>query len=231
MKTYLVIGASSGIGRALATKLSETSKVIGTYFSNEPDEALNNVSWQRFDAMTDSTSSLELPEVLDGIVYCPGSINLKPFHRFTEDEILDDIKLQVTGGLKAVQSNLKALKSAEDASVVFVSTVAVQKGFAFHTQVAISKGAVEGMTRSLAAELAPAVRVNCVAPSLTDTQLAGRLLNSEEKKAAHGKAHPLGRVGEPEDIANTIAFLLSKEASWMSGQVIHVDGGRSTLNM
>jgi NAD(P)-dependent dehydrogenase (short-subunit alcohol dehydrogenase family) len=87
------------------------------------------------------------------------------------------------------------------------------------------------MTKALAAELAPHVRVNCVAPSLTDTKLADRLLNSEEKKAAHGKAHPLGRVGEPEDIANTLRFLLSEDASWITGQIIHVDGGRSTLNM
>lgn len=230
MKNYLVIGASSGIGRALAVMLGENSNVIGTYFSNEPAPA-NNVTYVSFDALNDSTSTISLPETLDGIVYCPGSINLKPFHRFSEDEILDDIRLQVTGGLKAVQANVKALRNTSDASVVFVSTVAVQRGFAYHTQVAISKGAVEGMTKALAAELAPHVRVNCVAPSLTDTQLAGRLINTEEKKEAHGKAHPLGRVGEPEDIANTIAFLLSEEASWISGQVIHVDGGRSTLNM
>ena len=230
MKNYLVIGASSGIGHALTAMLSETSNVIGTYFSNEPDTSLSRVSWQQFDVMNDSTSNLEIPETLDGIVYCPGSINLKPFHRFSEDEILRDIQLQVTGGLKAVQANIKALKNAKNPSVVFVSTVAAQKGFAYHTQVSISKGAVEGMTKSLAAELAPHVRVNCVAPSLTDTQLAGRLLNSDEKKELHGKAHPMGRVGEPEDIANAIAFLLSDEAAWISGQVMPVDGGRSTLN-
>lgn len=230
MKNYLIIGASSGIGRALAVKLGQHSNVIGTYYSNEP-EAAANVSYVKFDVMQNDFSILEVPEVLDGIVYCPGSINLKPFNRFSEEDILEDVRLQVTGGLKAVQTHIKALKNASDASVVFVSTVAVQRGFAFHTQVAISKGAVEGMTKALAAELAPNVRVNCVAPSLTDTQLAGRLLNTPEKKEAHGKAHPLGRVGEAEDVANTIAFLLSEEASWISGQVMHVDGGRSSLNM
>ncbi|XOV69239.1 MAG: SDR family NAD(P)-dependent oxidoreductase [Fluviicola sp.] len=229
MKNYLVIGASSGIGRALAVKLGEHSNVIGTYFTNEPAPA-KNVTYKHFDVLKDDISELSIPETLDGIVYCPGSINLKPFTRFSEEDVLNDVQLQVTGGLKAVQAHIKELKNAADASVVFVSTVAVQRGFAFHTQVAISKGAVEGMTKALAAELAPYVRVNCVAPSLTDTNLAGRLLGTEEKKETHGKAHPLGRVGEPEDIANTIAFLLSEEASWISGQIIHVDGGRSTLS-
>jgi NAD(P)-dependent dehydrogenase (short-subunit alcohol dehydrogenase family) len=230
MKNYLIIGASTGIGRALAEQLANQATVYGTYNTTEP-EHLANVNYQKFDVLSDDYANLDLPETLDGIVYCPGSINLKPFHRFSEQDILEDVRLQVTGGLKAVQSNLKSLKNASKASVVFVSTVAVQKGFAFHTQVSISKGAVEGMTKALAAELAPHVRVNCVAPSLTDTKLADRLLNSEEKKAAHGKAHPLGRVGEPEDIANTLRFLLSEDASWITGQIIHVDGGRSTLNM
>ena len=230
MKNYLVIGASNGIGKALTTRLSKTSNVIGTYHLNEPDGSLQNVKWYPLNVLNDSTSNLDLPEVLDGIVYCPGSINLKPFTRFSEEDILTDIRLQVTGALKAVQDNVKALKKSGNASVVFVSTVAVQKGFPYHTQVAISKGALEAMTRTLAAELSPGVRVNCVAPSLTDTQLAGRLLDTPEKKEAHGKTHPMGRVGEPEDIANAIAFLLSEDSSWISGQVMHVDGGRSTIN-
>lgn len=230
MKNYLVIGASNGIGAALTKKLAPHAHVFGTYFSHEPEFALENVTFAKFDVLNDTYDDLDLPDTLDGIVYCPGSINLKPFNRFSENDILDDMRLQVTGGLSAVQKNIKALKNASDASVVFISTVAVQKGFAYHTQVSISKGAVEGMTKALAAELAPHVRVNCVAPSLTDTQLAGRMLNSEEKKETHGKMHPLGRVGEPEDIANTIAFLLSEQASWITGQVLHVDGGRSTLN-
>jgi len=230
MKNYLIVGASSGIGKALAKKLSASNNVIGTYCNTSPDLDLDKVNYVHFDVLSNDASELELPEKIDGFVYCPGSINLKPFNRFSEQDILDDLRLQVTGGLKFVQSIIGKLKKSEGASVVFISTVAVQRGFAFHTQVAISKGAVEGMTKALAAELAPNIRVNCVAPSLTDTKLSDRLLNTEEKKAAHGKTHPLGRVGEPEDIANTIAFLLSEDASWITGQIIHVDGGRSTLN-
>ncbi len=230
MKNYLIIGASSGIGKALAFKLSAEHNVIGTYCNTEPDALLTALDYQHFDVLSNEISELELPETIDGVVYCPGSIHLKPFHRFSEKDLLDDVRLQATGGLKIIQGLFKSLKKSGSASVVFVSTVAVQRGFPFHTQVAISKGAVEGMTKALAAELAPNVRVNCVAPSLTDTKLADRLLDTEEKKIAHGKTHPLGRVGEPEDIANTIAFLLSEEASWITGQVIHVDGGRSTVN-
>jgi len=230
MKNYLIIGASSGVGRALAEQLSTEANVVGTYNTTEP-ESVSNVKYHKFDVLNDDYNTLDVPETLDGIVYCPGSINLKPFNRFSEEDILNDVRLQVTGGLKVVQNFLKSLKNSNAASVVFVSTVAVQKGFAYHTQVAISKGAVEGMTKTLAAELAPQIRVNCVAPSLTDTKLAGRLLNSHEKKELHGKSHPLGRVGEPEDIANTIKFLLSENSSWITGQIIHVDGGRSTLNM
>ena len=230
MKNYLVIGASNGIGKAVAAKLAQEAKVYGTYFLHQPETGMENVTFQKFDVLNDTYDILDVPDTLDGIVYCPGSINLKPFNRFSEKDILEDMRLQVTGGLSAVQQNIKALKNASNASVVFISTVAVQKGFAYHTQVSISKGAVEGMTKALAAELAPHVRVNCVAPSLTDTQLAGRMLSTEEKKETHGKLHPMGRVGEPEDIANTIAFLLSDQSSWTTGQVLHVDGGRSTLN-
>ena len=231
MKNYLIIGASDGIGKATAKLLSEGANVFGTYFTTQPVTDVSQINFQKYDVLTDEPSILDLPDVIDGIVYCPGSIHLKPFNRFSEEDLLLDVRLQVTGGLKVIQELISRLKKSEGASVVFISTVAVQKGFSFHTQVAISKGAVEGMTRALAAELAPKIRVNCVAPSLTDTKLAERLLNSEEKKESHGKAHPLHRVGEPEDIAQTIAFLLSDASGWMTGQVLHVDGGRSTLNV
>ena len=230
MKNYLIIGASDGIGLSVASILSKHSNVFGTYFSADESELSKTISYFPFDVMKDELDISALPATLDGIVYCPGAIDLKPMHRINEEEILDDFQLQVLGAFKAVKAVLPLLKKVKQASIVLISTVAVQKGFPFHAKVAMSKGALEGLTRSLAAEFAPTIRVNCVAPSLTNTKLAGRLLNAPEKIEAHGKTHPLGRVGEAEDIAETIAFLLDDRASWITGQIIHVDGGKSALN-
>jgi NAD(P)-dependent dehydrogenase (short-subunit alcohol dehydrogenase family) len=142
---------------------------------------------------------------------------------------MEDYHLQVLGAIKVIQNILPKLKSAENASIVLFSTVAVQLGFNFHTQVSTSKGALEGLTRALAAELAPVVRVNAIAPSLTDTPLAHKLLNNEEKKEVNGQRHPLKRIGHPKDIAEMAAFLLAEKSSWMTGQIIHVDGGISSI--
>lgn len=230
MKNYLIIGASDGIGLELANKLSQDSIVYGTYCTANGSDLPSNINYTYLNVLEDELDLSFLPDSLDGLVYCPGAIDLKPMHRIKEEEILDDMKLQVIGAFKTIQKTLPLLKKSERSSIVLLSTVAVQKGFPFHAKVAMSKGAIEGLTRSLAAEFAPNIRVNCVAPSLTDTKLAGRLLNTPDKKETHGKTHPLGRVGEPEDIAEAISFLLGDRSSWVSGQIIHVDGGKSTIN-
>jgi len=124
---------------------------------------------------------------------------------------------------------LPRLKKSENASIVLFSTVAVQTGFNFHSQVAVSKGAIEGLSRSLAAEFAPKIRVNAIAPSLTDTGLASKLLSSEEKKQANAERHPLKKIGTPKDIAEMAVFLLSEKANWITGQILHVDGGMSSI--
>lgn len=133
------------------------------------------------------------------------------------------------GAVKTLQSVVKTMKKNEGASIVFFSTVAVKQGMPFHASVAASKGALEGITRSLAAEFAPKVRVNCIAPSVTDTPLAGRILSSDEKKEASGKRHALNRVGTAKEVARMATFLLSNESSWMTGQVIGLDGGMSAI--
>lgn len=229
-KKIAIIGASKGIGLALAQQLaSDGHRVYATYGQTAPPIAHSQISWQPYNAL--QHTSLELPEVLDGLVYCPGNILLKPFNRLGIEDFQMDYQLQVLGAIQIIQSALPSLKKSQLASVVLFSTVAVQQGLPFHSLVSASKGALEGLTRALAAEFAPKIRVNAIAPSLTNTPLAENLLNSDAKKEANAARHPLKRVGEPADIAQMASFLLSDKASWMSGQVIHVDGGISSLRV
>ncbi len=169
---------------------------------------------------------------LAGLVYAVGTINLKPVSRLTEADFINDFRINALGAARAIQSAQSALKAYEGtASVVLFSTVAVAQGFAAHASIAMAKGAVEGLTLSLAAELAPKIRVNAIAPSLTKTPLANALTGSEQMVTAISAMHALGRLGEPEDVANLAAFLISPQANWMTGQIIGVDGGRSSLRV
>lgn len=228
MKNYLVIGASSGIGESLAHLLAEQgNKVFGTF--NENEKTSSGVTYHHLDVTSEEIDLSFLPDTLDGIAYCPGSINLKPFARIKPNDFVDDFQLQVVGAIKVIQGVVKLLKNSESASIVLFSTVAVQSGFNFHSQVSTSKGAIEGLTKALSAEFAPKIRVNCIAPSITDTPLASKLLGSDDKKEANAKRHPLKKIGTPLDIAEMASFLLSDKSSWMTGQVLHVDGGMSSV--
>lgn len=230
MKNYLVVGASSGIGNELVQILEEKgAKVTGTYNSHQIDSKSPGLEFHFLNVL-DRESNLDfIDKPLDGLVYCPGSINLRPFARLTSEDFDSDFDLQVGGAIRIIQKALPQLKAAEQASIVLFSTVAVQTGFKFHTQVSVSKGAIEGLTRALASELAPKIRVNCIAPSLTNTPLATNLLNSDQKVEANSARHPLERIGKPEEIAEMAAFLLSDKAGWITGQVFKVDGGISAL--
>jgi NAD(P)-dependent dehydrogenase (short-subunit alcohol dehydrogenase family) len=231
-KNYLIIGASSGIGLALATTLNQAGHtVFGTFHSKDGSQLASDISYTQLNVLDETLDFSFLPDQLDGLVYCPGNISLKPFARISPEDYLKDLDLQVIGAIKSIQANLGRLKAGNHASILLFSSIAANQGMNFHTQVSISKAAIEGLTKSLAAELAPAIRVNCIAPSLTDTPLAQNLLNSDQKKEANGQRHPMKRVGTVDDMANYAAFLLSEKASWVTGQIIGIDGGLSTLRI
>ena len=228
-KNYVIIGGSSGIGKELVNILaSQGNNVFATYNENIV-ESHDKVHYQKYDVLNDSLSLDSLPDEIDGLVYCPGSINLKPFKRFTDEDFISDFKLQVVGATKAIKSLLTRLTAGSDSSIVLFSTIAVQNGFNFHSQVSMSKGAIEGLTRSLAAEFAPKIRVNAVAPSLTDTSLASKFLNTPQKLTAQAEKNPLKKIGAAKDVAEAAAYLLLDKSSWITGQILHVDGGFSTI--
>lgn len=228
MKNYLVIGHSSGIGEAISQQLSTNNFIIGTHYKKQPTHNNININSHYLNVLDENIDLSYLPEKLDGLIYCPGAINLKPFARIKPDDFIEDYKLQVLGAIKIIQQCLPNLKNAENPSIVLFSTVAVQTGFNFHSIVSSSKGAIEGLTKALAAEFAPKIRVNCIAPSITNTPLANSILNTPEKIDANAQRHPLKRVGQVEDIANAAIFLL-QQANWITGQILHVDGGMSSI--
>lgn len=228
-KNILLIGGSTGIGLEIANQLVKENNVIVA--SRNKGELGDDIKHLEFDVLKDDIEELDLPEKINGLVYCPGSINLKPFKMLKHKDFEEEMNLNFLSLIKVVQGVMPKLKEAENASLVFFSTVAVKVGMPFHTSVAAAKGAIEGFAKSLAAEYAPTMRVNVIAPSLTDTPLAEKLLSNDSKKEKMSERHPLKRVGNAKDIANAASFLLSDENSWITGQIIGVDGGLSTLNI
>lgn len=231
MKNILVVGAGKGIGLKI-TELLKDENLYTISRNSTPELEDLKTQFYQLDISKNDLNEISLPDELHGLVYCPGSINLKPFNRFNEDDFLADFQQNFIGAIRIIQKCLPSLKKSGNASIVLFSTVAVKVGMPFHTSIAASKGAVEGFAKSLAAELAiNKIRVNVVAPSLSDTSLAEQLLSTPEKREASAKRHPLQRIGTTNDSAELAAFLLSDKSSWMTGQIIGVDGGLGTLKI
>ncbi len=218
-KKTLIVGGTKGIGKAILEELSGHE----CYVISRSESTLSN------HFMVDALTG-ELPEIdgLTGIVYCPGSINLKPFHRLTQDDFVDDYQKNVLGAVRVLQFYFRTLKKNKG-SVVLFGTVASQQGMPFHASIAAAKGGLEALSRSLAAEWAPNIRVNTVNPSLTDTPLAEALLSTDQKRENAAQRHPLKKIGTPKDIAKAAVFCL--ENDWVTGQTIGVDGGMSSVRV
>jgi 3-oxoacyl-[acyl-carrier protein] reductase len=231
MSTYLIAGGSRGIGLDLVRQLAPTAQRIDVWSRSADDLAAGGPVQHRSCDLTSTNPLPEPPESIQGAVYCPGTVNLKSFRALSEEDFRRDWEVNLLGAvrfLKVCQARLKGL-DGEPASVVLFSTVAVCQGMPMHSSVAAAKGAVEGLVRTLAAEWAPKVRVNAIAPALVDTPLVDRMLGTPEKREAMAARYPLKRVGTPSDAAALARFLLSPDSGWITGQVLGLDGGMSTV--
>ncbi len=222
-----MIGGSHGIGLSILKALKGKYQIV-TASRTAPNGDVDAVHLP-FDVLTDQLDNSKLPETLNAFIYCPGSIQLKPFKMMTPETFEEDMQLNFFSMVRILKEILPRL--ADDSSILLFSTVAVKNGMPFHSSVAACKGAIEGFGRALAAEYAPRIRVNIIAPSLVDTPLSSKFLNNEKRKEQMAERHPMKRVGTGEDIAKCAEFLLSGDSSWITGQVIRVDGGMSTLNI
>ena len=226
--SHLIIGGSSGIGRALVDQLLAAGHDV-IVLARERRDLPATVTFHAYDATTDELDKNWLPDALDGLAYCPGSIDLRSFRSLKADAFRAAFELNVVGAVRSIQAAERALKKGDDPAIVLFSTVAVRRGMPFHAAVAAAKGGVEGLTRSLAAEYAPTIRVNAIAPSLTDTPLAEKLLSSDDKRRAGADRHPLKKIGTPAEIAAMATFLLGPSSTFMTGQIIGMDGGLGAL--
>ncbi|MDF7823269.1 SDR family oxidoreductase [Pontiellaceae bacterium B12227] len=234
--TYIIYGGSGGMGSAIARRIASSGGQVHLVGRNR--ERLASLADELHATYTVGNvtdpelfiqATEEVGDCIDGLVYAVGTINLRGFQRLELPDYIHDFQINAVGAALSVRAALKGLKKSQAASVVLFSSVAAERGFSFHASMGMAKAAVSGLTRSLAAELAPAIRVNAIAPSLVKTPLTEKMLAVEKTVQTIEAMHPLKRLGEPDEMASLAAYLLSADSGWMTGQVISSDGGRSTL--
>jgi 3-oxoacyl-[acyl-carrier protein] reductase len=220
---YLIIGGSKGIGKAIIEELDEEHEIIN--ISRSAYEGSKSIIQYKLDALED-----ELPEIegIEALIYCPGSINLKPIGSLKEEDFITDFSVNVLGAVRCIKKYHRDLKR-NNGNIVLFSTVAAKIGMPFHASVAAAKSGVEGLTKSLAAELAPSVRVNCIAPTITNTSLAAHLLRNEKAQESTAERHPLKRYLEAEEVARMAVYLSNADARGITGQIIGIDAGIGSL--
>ena len=227
MKTIVVIGGSKGVGKALIELLVNKNKVINIS-RTEPDISYQNLTSFTVDVVTENLPELD---AVDALIYCPGSINLKPFERLKIEDFRNDFEINYIGAVKAIQKYIPILKKVDNSSIVLFSTVATKLGMPFHTSVSSVKSAIEGLVKSLAAEYAPKIRINAIAPTIIDTTLAAKLLRNDRQKEMMKERHPLKKYLQPKEVAEFAKFLISDKALSMSGQVFEMDCGITNLKI
>lgn len=232
MKTYVLVGGFSSVAQALIKKLERTELRV-VVFSQQQNliHYHSNIEWHQLNVVKEDIPAMYIPEMVNALVYFPGTINLKPFNTLTADDFQSDFEINLLGAVKAIKAFYRPLKKSGNGSIVMFSSVAARLGMPYHASIASSKAAIEGLTRSLAAEFAPHIRVNCIAPSLTDTRMASKLLSNEERRNSIVQRNPMKKIGTPDDLASMVKFLTGDNGSWITGQVISVDGGLSTINL
>ena len=228
MKNILVVGGSKGIGREIVNSQLEKGNYCYNFSRTESGINNQNLIEEKIDILSDDLPNIEN---IDSVIYCPGSINLKPIFQLKEEDFVNDFNINVLGAIKTVKTYLNNLKKGDDPSLLFFSTVAVGQGMPFHSSVSVAKAGIEGLTKSLAAELAPSIRVNCIAPTITRTDMAQRILRNEKIEENIANKHPLKKICEAKDISDMADFLISHNAKNITGQIMHVDGGMSTLKI
>ncbi|MBZ4043227.1 SDR family NAD(P)-dependent oxidoreductase [Flavobacterium hibisci] len=227
MRNILMVGGSKGIGRTILMQQLENNKVLNIS-RTEPDFFHSNLTHFSLDVLKD-----ELPPVenIDTLIYCPGSITLKPISGLSVDDFRNDFEINVIGAVKAIQKYLPVLKKGNQPSIVLFSTVAAKLGMPFHASIATAKAGVEGLVKSLGAELAPTIRVNAIAPTITETSLSASILRNDRMKENMIERHPMKSYLKPDEVANMVDFLISEKANSISGQIFEMDYGLVTFKI